>query len=37
MPQANVMMNVGHLDPTANAIDIQEDISAFAEPVLMHA
>ncbi len=37
MPQANVVMNVRHLDTTASVIDIQGDVSAFAEPVLMHA
>jgi anti-sigma B factor antagonist len=37
MPQANVVMNVRHLDPTASVIDIQGDVSAFTEPVLMQA
>jgi len=37
MPLANVVMNVRHIDPTASIIDIQGDISAFAEPVLMDA
>ena len=37
MPQANVVMNVRHLDPTASVIDIQGDVSALAEPVLMQA
>jgi len=37
MPQANVVMNVRLIDPTASVIDIQGDVSAFAEPVLMQA
>src|SRR5215467_5893263 len=37
MPQTNVVMNVRLIDPTASVIDIQVDVSAFAEPVLMHA
>jgi len=37
MPQTNVVMNVRLIDPTASVIDIQGDVSAFAEPVLMQA
>ncbi len=37
MPQANVMMNVRPMNPTASIIDIEGDVSAFAEPVLMEA
>jgi anti-sigma B factor antagonist len=37
MPQANVVMNVRHLNPTTSVIDIQGDVSAFAEKVLMDA
>ena len=37
MPQANVVMNVRQLNPTTSVIDIQGDVSAFAEKVLMDA
>src|SRR2546429_7000103 len=37
MPQANVVMNVRHVSSTTSIIDIQGDLSAFAEPVLMDA
>jgi len=37
MPQANVMMNTRRVDPTASIIDIQGDVSALAEQVLMDA
>ena len=37
MPQANVVMNVRHVSSTTTIIDIQGDLSAFAEPVLMDA
>jgi len=37
MPQANVVMNVRRVDPTTSIIDIQGDVSAFAEKVLMEA
>lgn len=37
MPQANVVMNVRHISATASSIDIQGDVSAFAEQVLMDA
>ena len=37
MPQANVVMNVRRVSPTISIIDIQGDLSAFAEPVLMDA
>ncbi len=37
MPQANVVMNVRHLNPTTSVIDIQGEVSAFAEKVLMDA
>jgi anti-sigma B factor antagonist len=37
MPQANVVMNVRHLNTTTSIIDIQGDVSAFAEKVLMDA
>jgi hypothetical protein len=34
MPQANVVMNVRHLTPATSIIDIQGEVSAFAEKVL---
>ena len=37
MPQAHVAMNVRHLNTTTSIIDIQGDVSAFAETVLMDA
>jgi anti-sigma B factor antagonist len=37
MPQANVVMNVRHLNPTTSIIDIQGEVSGFAEKVLMDA
>ena len=37
MPQANVVMHTRHATPTASIIDIQGDISAFAEQELMRA
>jgi anti-sigma B factor antagonist len=37
MPQANVVMNVRRVNATASVIDIQGEVSAFAEKVLMDA
>ena len=37
MPQANVVMNVRKISNTASIIDIEGDVSAFAEDVLMEA
>ncbi|MDQ6661133.1 MAG: STAS domain-containing protein [Chloroflexota bacterium] len=37
MPQANVVMNVRRVNPTTSIIDIQGEVSAFAENVLMEA
>lgn len=37
MPQANVVMNTRRVTPAASIIDIQGDISAFAEQELMRA
>jgi anti-sigma B factor antagonist len=37
MPQANVVMNVRKINDSASIIDIQGDISAFAEDTLMEA
>jgi anti-sigma B factor antagonist len=37
MPQANVVMNVRHPNSTTSVIDIQGEVSAFAEKVLMDA
>jgi anti-sigma B factor antagonist len=37
MPQAKVVMNVRKLSPTTSIIDIQGEVSAFAEQVLMDA
>src|SRR5437588_7126465 len=37
MPQANVVMNVRRVSATASVIDIQGEVSAFAEKVLMDA
>ena len=37
MPQANVMMHVRRVSPTTSVIDIEGDVSAFAENVLMDA
>jgi anti-sigma B factor antagonist len=37
MPQANVNMTVRHANATTSIIDIQGDVSAFAEAVLMEA
>ena len=37
MPQANVVMNVRKVTPTASIIDVQGEVSAFAENVLMQA
>ena len=35
MPQARVMMNARRVDPTTSIIDIQGEVSAFAEKILM--
>ena len=37
MPQANVVMNVRKINNTASIIDIEGDVSAFAEEALMEA
>src|SRR5207302_1901786 len=37
MPQASVAMNVRRVNATASVIDIQGEVSAFAEKVLMDA
>ena len=37
MPQANIVMNVRRVNVTTSIIDIQGEISAFAENVLMQA
>lgn len=37
MPQANVVMNVRRINDTASIIDIQGEVSAFVEKVLMEA
>jgi len=37
MPQAKIVMNVRRVTPTASIIDIQGEVSAFAEQVLMDA
>lgn len=37
MPQANVLMNVRRVSPSTSIIDIEGDVSAFAENVLMDA
>lgn len=37
MPQANIVMNVRKVSPTASIIDVQGEVSAFAENVLMQA
>jgi anti-sigma B factor antagonist len=37
MPQANVEMNVRRVNATTSIIDIQGEVSAFAENVLMQA
>jgi anti-sigma B factor antagonist len=37
MPQANVVMNVRKINNTVSIIDIQGEVSAFAEDVLMEA
>ena len=37
MPQASVTMNTRHINTTTSIIDIQGDVSAFAEQVLMNA
>src|SRR5947209_18227829 len=37
MPQANVIMNVHKANASTSIIDIQGDVSAFAEKVLMDA
>ena len=37
MPQANVVMNVRKISNTVSIIDIEGDVSAFAEDVLMEA
>jgi anti-sigma B factor antagonist len=37
MPQANVVMNTRRLSPTTSIIDIEGEVSAFAEQVLMEA
>jgi len=37
MPQANVVMNVRKINNTVSIIDIEGDISAFAEDTLMEA
>lgn len=37
MPQANVVMNVRKINNTVSIIDIEGEVSAFAEDVLMEA
>ena len=37
MPQANVVMNVRKINNTVSIIDIEGDVSAFAEDALMQA
>jgi anti-sigma B factor antagonist len=37
MPQANVVMNVRKINNSVSIIDIEGDVSAFAEDVLMEA
>ena len=37
MPQANITMNVRHLSARTSVIDVQGEVSAFAEGVLMAA
>lgn len=37
MPQANVVMNVRLINATTSIIDIQGEITAFAETILMNA
>lgn len=37
MPQANVNMHVRRIDATTSIIDVQGEVSAFAEKVLMDA
>lgn len=37
MPQASVVMKTRHINATTSIIDIQGDVSAFAEQVLMNA
>ncbi len=37
MPQASVMMNARRVNPTVSIIDIQGEVTAFAEKVLMDA
>lgn len=37
MPQANVVMNVRSVSPAASIIDIQGEVTAFAEDALMDA
>lgn len=37
MPQAKVIMNVRKMSPTTSIIDIQGEVTAFAENVLMEA
>jgi anti-sigma B factor antagonist len=37
MPQANVMMNARRVNPMVSIIDIQGEVTAFAEKVLMDA
>lgn len=37
MPQANVVMNVRPVSPAASIIDIQGEVTAFAEDALMEA
>ncbi len=37
MPQANVVMNVRRVSPATSIIDIQGEVSGFAEKVLMDA
>jgi len=37
MPQANVIMNVRKINNTVSIIDIEGDVSAFAEDILMEA
>src|SRR5215472_7179786 len=37
MPQANVVMNVRKINDTVSIIDIEGDVSAFAEDILMQA
>lgn len=37
MPQAKVLMNVRQITPATSIIDIQGEVTAFAEPIMMQA